>query len=247
MPTVEEFTFFPLFIPLSIKDIWYKYVIFRQQIYDKLTLYILETKYIGTYFRFYHQFLFFFRIQTSKIFFFIEKYISVNSFFLILALILSRLHLAEYLIYFISIFIFIELKTLPMLRFYKKYPLHLVRLYNTQQRHMWSQASKIAQEAASNPHVQGVAVAVGGALIWKALDVYDTQTQKEISEADRLAQKEISEADRAAQKEISDAEIKMRTLELEEARQARMDENRRHAEDMEMREKELKSNKNEKE
>ena len=82
---------------------------------------------------------------------------------------------------------------------------------------MWSQAYKMAQKAASNPKLQGLAVAVGGLLMWKAMDVYDTQAQKEIAEAD----------------------IKMRALELEETCQARIDENRRHTEDIAMREREL--------
>jgi hypothetical protein len=243
---IQTFSFFPLLIPLPVRDLFSKYVLFRQNVYDRFTLYFLETKYISNYFQFYHKFLFFFRVQSSHFFFFVEKYIFFNHLVLILSLVLSRLHLAHYFILVISVFIFIELKTLPMLRFYKRYPSKLGFLYNNQQRHMWNQASKIAQEAASNPQVQGAIAAVGGLLVWKAMDVYDTQTQREISQADRIAQKEVSEADRIAQKEIAEADIKMRTLELEEIRLAREDENRRHAEDMEMRERELKNNKNEK-
>ena len=87
---------------------------------------------------------------------------------------------------------------------------------------------KIAQEAASNPHVQAVGVAVAGALAWKVLDVYDTQANKEISAEDR-------EAENMRHKE----EMAMRERELEEARLTRIDENMRHKEEMAMREREL--------
>lgn len=114
-----------------------------------------------------------------------------------------------------------------MLRFYKKYPETLHRIYNPQQqREMWTQASKIAQEAASNPQVQAVAVGVMGALAWKVLDIHDVHTQQQIAEADRIAENQ-----RHAEE--------MATREKDRAV-----ENQHHTEEMTMREKELAQNSN---
>lgn len=92
---------------------------------------------------------------------------------------------------------------------------------------MWSRASQVVTEAITNPQVQAVGVAVAGALAWKALDVHEIHTQKEIAEADRLAaatlQEEALKAEAERQAETLKAE-KERHVETLKAKKERNDE-----------------------
>ena len=75
---IQTFTIFTLFIPVSLQNLLSKYILFRQNIYDRLTLCFSETKYINYYFKFYHKFLFFFLGSKVLVFFSLSK----NTFFL---------------------------------------------------------------------------------------------------------------------------------------------------------------------
>jgi hypothetical protein len=98
---------------------------------------------------------------------------------------------------------------LILLRFYKpRIALaiaHFPQLNQPNRRRMWTSAFKAIGDAASNPQVQAVGVAVTGALAWKALDVYDTLKQAELAQADCEAafqsqlEREEREKDRQAE------------------------------------------------
>lgn len=161
---------------------------------------------------------------------------------------MSKLHIAKYLIIFSLIFIRVDFSVLSMLRFYKKYPEKLYLLYPAHKRYMWS-------KAASNPQIQAIAVGVTGAVAWKALDVWDIQTQKEIANDDRVAENTRNEqtitAENkrheqtiAAENKRHDEEMAMRNAELKKAQAALTDENRRHEEEINMRKKELETTNN---
>lgn len=220
--------FVPLiYIPLNLRLIIEKYAAFRQNLYNKITIKLLEIKGINPIIQHWHKFLFAFRIYSIKIGNSIENYISLNMVFLIASIIMSRLHLAGYFIIFCLLFFRLDFSVLYLARFYKTYPKLLDELYSIQKRHMWSSATKVVQEAASNPQVQAITVGVMGALAWKALDVHDVHIQKEISEQEFQTQKEIAERELQAQKEMAERQLQA--------------ENQRHIEEMAMRKRELES------
>lgn len=182
---------------------------FRQKVYDALILYFLEKKLLSFLIITYHKLLFFIRHYSLILREHISQYIHFNTFVLMLSLICSRLHLAGYLIIFCLLFIRIDFATLSMLRFYKKYPGIFDRNFpgvKTHTRGMWSSASKAMTEVASNPMIQAAAVAVGGMVVWKALDVHDTYTQAEIAAADRQTQIKIAETEQQTQIKIAEVE-----------------------------------------
>lgn len=202
-----------LFLPLPIKELLLKYTTWRQRLYDKTMILLLANNITGFIIIKVHTMLLYFRYYCQKIGDSIEHYIGLNTVALLVSMICSRLHVAGTMIIFCLLFIRLDFAVLEMLRFYKRNPTILDRNFpqiKANTRGMWSKAQKIITEAATNPQVQAVSVAVVGALAWKTLDVYDTQAQKEIAEADRLAetlrQKEAIEAEALRQKEAIDAE-----------------------------------------
>lgn len=201
------------FLPFSIKSLLQRYALWHQNLYNKVLLYLLEVKVTSFIIIKIHTMLFYFRYYCVKAGAFVEQYMSLNMAALIIATICSRLHVAGTMIIFCLLFIRLESAVMQMLRFYKQYPFIFDRNFpkaKTNTKGMWTSAQRVAKEAASNPQVQAVGVAVIGALSWKALDVYDTQAQKEISEADRLAEtarhKESLEAETVRHKESLEAE-----------------------------------------
>jgi hypothetical protein len=182
----------------------------RQTIYDRITLFLLNKVILRQLVLQYHIALLYFRYGSEQVGSFIERFINLSTFAVIISLICSRLHIAEYLIIFCLLFIRLDFAVLAMARFYKKNTtiLHqnFPKVRNPNTRGMWSRTSQIITEAATNPQVQAVAAAVGGALVWKCLDVYDTQTQKEISAADRDAEAIQRDADRDAEAIQRDAD-----------------------------------------
>jgi len=128
------------------------------------------------------------------------------------------------------LFLRLDFGVVSVAKFYKKNPSvsqkNFPRLSDPNRRGMWSKAGKIVTEAATNPQVQAIAIGVTGALAWKVLEVYDTQTQKEIADADRVEQskqhKETLEAESQRHTEILKAESQQHTetLAAEAAQQA---------------------------
>lgn len=252
---VELSLFLPLMtlFPFTIKEKICQYSLFRQRLYNKITLKLLENSKTSAIISLYHKMLFNIRIYTEDFYFFISRYMNIHVLAIIISLIFSRLHLAGYLIVFCLLFLRIDFSTLSMLHFYKQNPERLKILYTINKRFMWSRTVRIAEEAASNPQVQAAATLVGGALAWKILDVYDTQVLVELSEKDRLAENQRNSENIAAENQRNSEnvaaenqnhkeEMQMRQKELEEAKASRHDENQNHKEEMQMRQKELEQN-----
>lgn len=188
-----------------------RYRLWCQSLYDKVMLYCLEVSVLRYLIISYHIFLFYFRYGAELLGAKIERYISLSNFALTLSIICSRLHTSGYMLLFCLLFIRIDFQVLNMARFYKQHPIVFKKNFpqafpprNT--RGVWSKAQKIVVEAATNPQMQAVSVAVVGALAWKCLDVYDTQTTKEIANQDRIAENARSEADRIAENTRSEAD-----------------------------------------
>ncbi len=202
-----------LYLPLPVKEFILRYTTWRQSLYDKIMIILLANNITTFIIIKVHTVLFYFRYYCQKAGDYIEHYIGLNIIALLVSMICSRLHIAGTMIIFCLIFIRLDFAVLEMLRFYKRNPTILDKNFpqiKANSRGMWSKAQKIVTEAATNPQVQAVSVAVVGALAWKTLDVYDTQTQKEIAEADRIAettrQRETIEAEAICQKEAIEAE-----------------------------------------
>ena len=173
-----------------------------QSIYNKIIFKVYSITSLRVPIIYYHTFLFYFRYYSIMFGLFVEKYISLNMLAIVVSIILSRLHLAGYLIMGCLLFIQLDFAVLNMLRFFKKYPevlhTHFPQI-RVARRGMWTQAARTINEAASNPQVQAMGVAVAGALVWKAIDVYDTHKAGIIAEADRVAEAAQREADRVAE------------------------------------------------
>ena len=215
-------------IPFNFRIFLQKYSTFKQNLYDKLTLKCLEYHYTKSMIFKYHRFLFAFRFYSVNLCKKLSHFINLDVLAILLAIIFSRLQAASFLIISSLIFLKLDFAVLSIARFYKKRPILLKELYKIDRRFMWSKAAKIAEEAASNPHVQQAATLVVGALAWKVLDVHDTQTQKEIAEQDR-----------EAENQRHTEEMNMRQAELDEAKASRYDENQRHNQEMKLRQAEL--------
>lgn len=179
-----------------------KCTIFRQHLYDKITLKLLGIPFLRNVILNYHIILFYNRYYTMLFFTHIEKYINLQAFAIIVSMICSRLHIAGSMIVICLLVLRIDFAVLSMARFYQKRPDLLHRNFpqiTLNRRGMWTRATQIASEAIQNPNVITVGTAVVGALVWKALDVYDTQTQKEIADSDRIAENQRATADRIAE------------------------------------------------
>ena len=211
------------------------------EIYDSITLSLLKIPVIKQGVIVYHIGLLYFRYQCERIGLFIERFINLNTFALILSFLCSRFHVSGYMIIACLLFIRIDFAVLAMCRFYKERPEimynNFPKINQIHRRDMWSKTTKIITEAATNPQVQAVGVAVTGALAWKALDIHDTYIQKEVAEADRVAaatlqeqalqaEKDRQDAALAAEKDRQDAALKAETVERDKDR---VEENKRKA------------------
>jgi hypothetical protein len=124
---------------------------------------------------------------------------------LFIALVMSRLHIAGYLIIAILIFSRLEWAYLKMALFYRN-NMHLIPQHFPQfqdpKRVMWSRAGKVIvdgiEQTAKNPQAQAIGVAVAGAIGWKLLDVHDTHKNADIADKDRAAAVDTADKDRAA-------------------------------------------------
>lgn len=230
-----EFSFtdysFLMILPLSWIQVLIKIGAWRQHLYDSILLFVFSYSSLLSFIIIkYHLMLFYFRIGSENIGRFIEKYIYFSTFCLFIGLLLSRLHLAGYAIFFCMVFLRLDFAVVAMSRFYRSHPdifrKNFPQSILPHKRSMWTRVSQVVVEASSNPQVQGAAVLVTGALAWKVLDVYEVSKQEGISEADRLAeaarQKEALEAEAARQKEALEADAF-------ERKKDRQEENRRSA------------------
>jgi signal transduction histidine kinase len=225
--TFTDYSFL-MILPLSWIQVLIKFGAWRQHLYNSILLFVFSYSSLLSFIIIkYHLILFYFRIWSENIGRFIEKYIYFSTFCLFIGLLLSRLHLAGYAIFFCLVFLRLDFAVVAMCRFYRSHP-DIFRKNFPQSilphtRSMWTRVSQAVVEASSNPQVQGAAVLVTGALAWKVLDVYEVSKQEDISEEDRLAEAaRQKEAEAARQKEALEAEAL-------ERKKDRQEENRRLA------------------
>jgi len=195
----------------------------RQHLYDKCCLFMLEIPGLRSLLIYYHTTLFYFRYLSELLGDKIKQYISLNTFALIISMVASRLHVIPVMLIFCLIFIRLDFALLSACHFYKKYPLMLSRsfpqIHQPIKRQMWTRVSQIVTEAATNPQVQSVAVAVTGALVWKGIDVYDTLKQEEIATADREANAQQAELTRQAEATQAELSRQAEAIEREKDRE----------------------------
>lgn len=216
-------TSFAILTPVSLKTLIHKYVYWRQWCYNMITLRLLENTFTAPFIRVYHLFLFCFRYYSISFISFVEQWIPISTFALGLSLLLSRLHLGLYVILFCLLFIRLDFGVVAMCLFYKQHPTQLVKHFpgvHTSKRGMWKAGAHFIEEAANNPKIQAVAVAVAGALAWKVLDVYDTGTQADIAASDREAAALQGDKDREAAAVQGDKEREAAALQGDKEREA---------------------------
>lgn len=186
----------------------------------------------------YISFLFFFRVSCNEV----SKIPYFNSMVMFIAILCSRLHLAGYMIILCLIIIRLDQSFNRIAIYYRKNPNKLVLdfPYIIGNRYMWSRAGKVVLEAAENPMVQATAVAVTGALAWKALDVIDKGRQLETTQAEIAAEAIQRDEDRkteAKERQLdreADAQQQALNREADAKQQAlnREAENQRHRESL---------------
>jgi hypothetical protein len=218
-----------MLIPLPVRELVHRYACWKQKWYNQLTLRLLDNKFLAPFVKCFHLSLLYFRYYSIMFITFLEQFISLNVFAIIVSIICSRLHVAGYLIVFCLIFLRVDLAVIPMCLFYKQYPNQLLKHFpgaTVIKRGMWRASLKIIEEAGTNPKVQAVGVAVAGAVAWKALDVYDTLKQEDIATLDREASERQAAADREAAERQAAAD---REATKQQATADREAENSRHA------------------
>lgn len=229
-----------MLIPLPVRELVHRYACWKQKWYNQLTLRLLDNKFLAPFVKCFHLSLLYFRYYSIVFITFLEQFISLNAFAIIVSVICSRLHVAGYLIVFCLIFLRVDLAVIPMCLFYKQYPNQLLKHFpgaTVIKRGMWRASLKIIEEASSNPKVQAVGVAVAGAVAWKALDVYDTLKQEDIAALDReaserqaAADREVTERQAAADREAAERQAAAdREATKQQATADREAENSRHA------------------
>ena len=201
-----------------------KLVEYRQNVYDNITIWLLKIPVINQTIILYHIALFYFRYGCEEVGAFIERFMNLSTFAVLLSMFCSRYHIAGYMIIGCLIFIRLDFAVVAMLRFYKKRPeimyKNFPQLNQVPRRGMWSKVSHAVAEAITNPQVQAVGAAVAGALAWKAMDVHEIHVQKEIAEADRVAEKELHDESLKAEKERHDEALKAEKERHDEALKA---------------------------
>lgn len=220
-----------IFFPLKINLFFQRFVEFRQKIYDRITIFILNKKYISSLLLYYHKFLYIISYNIEDFFEKINKKFPPMAFALILSLVASRLHLVEIVFFSFLGYLSFNYSAVFMDRFYIRNPSylnnHIVGPY-IQKRGM----KRILQPIMENPQIAtAVGTAVAGALAWKGLDVHDTYKNADIAAADR------EQDERHHQDEMAKA-----AADREEARLTREQAERHHQDEMAMRERELNSN-----
>ena len=218
-----------LLIPLPVRELVYRFACWKQKWYNKLTLRLLDNKFLAPFVKSFHLSLLYFRYFSIMFVDFIEQFMEINVFAIIVSIICSRLHVAGYMIVFCLIFLRVDLAVIPMCLFYKQYPNQLLKHFpgaTVIKRGMWRAGLKIIEEASSNPKVQAVGVAVAGAVAWKALDVYDTVKQEDIATLDREASERQATLDREASERQTTADREATERQATADREA---ENTRHA------------------
>jgi hypothetical protein len=95
-------------------------------------------------------------------------------------------------------------------------PIDFPQVYHSNKK-FYGKASQIIMEAAQNPMVQATAVAITGAVVWKALDVLEVTRNTESSALDRKEASLTADKDRTAENERHQQSL------AEEAKQRQLD------------------------
>jgi hypothetical protein len=220
-----------LLIPLPLRELVHNYAQWKQKWYNEITLRFLDNRFSAPFIKLFHLFLLYFRYSSILLIDFIERYVNINTFAIIISLICSRLHIAGYLIIFCLLFLRLDFAVISMSLFYKKHPNQLVKHFPgvyTIKRGMWKIGTKIIEEASSNPKVQAIGVAVAGAVAWKALDVYDTVKNEAIATLDRestehMAKEQLESTERMTKEEQAEETARQNKAGQAEAEQRQKD------------------------
>lgn len=168
---------------------------------------------------------------------------NVNLAALSISMITARLHVGGWLIVVCLIILRLQASFRKVARYYQADMTRLNRDFphiRMEKRYM-KRATEAIVEALENPKTQAVAIAVGGALAWKAMDLWDTSKNAEIAESDRKAAIETADKDRKAtidtadkdRKAIIDTADKDRLQEAMERQKDRIAEDARHRQTLE--------------
>lgn len=168
---------------------------------------------------------------------------NVNLAALSISMITARLHVGGWLIVVCLIILRLQASFRKVARYYQADMTRLNRDFphiRMEKRYM-KRATEAIVEALENPKTQAVAIAVGGALAWKAMDLWDTSKNAEIAESDRKAAIETADKDRKAtidtadkdRKAIIDTADKDRLQEAMERQKDRDAEDARHRQTLE--------------
>lgn len=153
----------------------------------------------------YYHIMILFRIYSIKVGNFIEKYLNLSTLSVIISIVCSRLHLAWPMILVCLLLLRLDSMATNTLKYYKRNPSqqsHLQPYFS--KRHMWKATKTIIEQGSSNPQVQAAAVAVGGAVIWKAVDYLEAVKQEAISEAVNASNEKVAEETNAANIKIAE-------------------------------------------
>ena len=149
--------------------------------------------------------------------------------------VLTRLHLANFFMSCSFIVMLIESHWQVLARIYRKHPTLLAQHFPSGQdpkRRMHRVVNAIV-EGAQNPLVMGTATAVGGFVVWKALDVYEVHKSADIADKDRTIAAEtaiaIADKERATALDVADKESATAIAIADKDREA---EDRRHRESL---------------
>lgn len=170
-----------------------------QKYHDFIMELLLNTKVISFFLLIWIRFLFLFHD------FYLNLHIrfgdnNVNLAALAISMIAARLHLSGWLIVVCLIILRLQGSFRKVARYYQSDMTRLNRDFphiRMEKRYM-KRATEAIIEALENPKTQAVAIAVGGALAWKAMDLWDTTKNAETAAKDRDAEATQRDIDRKA-------------------------------------------------
>jgi hypothetical protein len=230
----QEDLAFLLYFPLNINLYLQKYLAFRQNMYNKFCIFILnKNNILSSLIYYYHKILFMVSYKLEDFANFLSQYVTFPFIALALSITVSRLHFVEAMFFIIILILRINSSAIMVDRFYRQYPNYLTNHIigpNINKRHM----KKVIQPILENPEAaKTVAVAVVGALAWKMMDIHDTYKNADIAAADREAAERTANADREAAERTANADREEARLSREQAERHHQDEMAKAAADRE--------------
>jgi proton-translocating NADH-quinone oxidoreductase chain M len=207
----EDFTVltFPMFFVYTkakfpyIFGLLHRYSVFVQAIYDRISFFLLHSKF-KPFLLFWYKILFYFRAICYHVHsYFGEQYFL--ALIILLSIILSKYYLNG-LLFLFFLFFRLEFGVLRMAKFYKQNPLLFISNFPLKPevpgRGMHKLAGNII-EGASNPMVQGLAIGLASAAIIKTLEHLDNHATIESNEKIAQLQHETSKLDIESKERVS--------------------------------------------